>query len=259
MALLAVRRLLGLPVTADLLDLDGSTGTVTRVHQSRDPHCPYHRRLPAARPLALGPDPSVADLLAALPPDATPLAWRPFQLAVACPRCGLQEERPGRVVPADCTAAEIYPGNGLLQSFVDAPANAVRAIAGQRAIFLSYATADRTTVDALYAALTAPDIGVATFQDHRSVAPGRNWLDTIRDGASSAAALVCWVTPSFLERPFCSYEIGIAEISGASIVPIWVDGLSPGSAPSYLSGRQGRRSDAPHDFRDLAIWLAASV
>ena len=102
MALLAVRCLMGLPVPADLLELDGATGTTVRVRQQRDPACPYHSRLPAARPLPLGPAPTVADLCAALPADAVPLAWTPIQLAVVCRRCGFREDRLGLVAAADC-------------------------------------------------------------------------------------------------------------------------------------------------------------
>jgi molybdopterin-synthase adenylyltransferase len=115
MALLALRHLMGLTVPAHLLELDGSTGTAVPVRQRRDPHCPYHARLPAARPLPLGPAPSVGDLLAALPADAVPLAWTPFQLAVTCRRCGFRAPRPGRIAAADCPrcGAPLQPRTSL--------------------------------------------------------------------------------------------------------------------------------------------------
>jgi molybdopterin/thiamine biosynthesis adenylyltransferase len=115
MALLALRHVMGLDVPPDLLELDGATGRSVPVRQRRDPHCPYHHRLPAARPLSLGPDPSVGDLCAALPADAVPLAWTPFQLALACRRCGFRAERPGRVAAADCPrcGARLHPRTSL--------------------------------------------------------------------------------------------------------------------------------------------------
>jgi molybdopterin/thiamine biosynthesis adenylyltransferase len=137
MALLAVRFLMGLVVPPGLRVLDGVTGTLTRVHQVRDPDCPYHRPITATRRLAIGPAQRVEELLTAVGADQTPLAWQPVQLRVVCPRCGFAEERPGPVaqtacprctaplrarttleltqVPPDCTLAELgIPGREIL-------------------------------------------------------------------------------------------------------------------------------------------------
>lgn len=101
-ALLAVRYLMGLEVPGGLRVLDGVSGTVTHVRQERDPGCPYHRPIPAARRIPLGPSHRLRDLLEFLGPEQTPLAWNPVQLRVECPRCGFAEERPGLVEEADC-------------------------------------------------------------------------------------------------------------------------------------------------------------
>lgn len=152
--------------------------------------------------------------------------------------------------------AERLPGNADLAqlSYSIGSAAVTRAI-GQRALFLSYASSERANVDALYDALAATGADVAVFQDHRSIAPGADWLATIRDAAGSASLLVGWVTGNFLDRTFCAYEIGVAEARGARIIPVWVDGLDPKAAPAYLSGKQGRNSATPHDFAALADWL----
>ena len=101
-ALLAVRFLMGLDVPKGLLVLDGISGTVTSVRQERDPGCPYHRPISAARRIPVGPSQRLRDLLDVLGPEQTPLAWNPVQLRVECPRCGFTEERPGLVEEADC-------------------------------------------------------------------------------------------------------------------------------------------------------------
>jgi hypothetical protein len=170
---------------------------------------------------------------------------------------GFRADAVARVVER---VADRLPGNPeLSRLFFDLGSAGAQAAAGERGIFLSYASANRDQVDALYDALAAAAPGLALFLDHRSIGPGQRWLDVIRDAAGSASVLACWVTPDFLQRTFCAYEIGVADSRGAAIVPIWVDGLDPNSAASYLSSRQGRMSAAPHDFADLAAWLVAGV
>ena len=78
------------------------SGTVTHVRQERDPSCPYHRPITAARRIPLGSSQRLHELLEFLGPEQTPLAWNPVQLRVECPRCGFAEKRPGLVEAADC-------------------------------------------------------------------------------------------------------------------------------------------------------------
>jgi hypothetical protein len=101
-ALLAVRYLMRLEVPGGLRVLDGVSGTVTHVRQERDPSCPYHRPLAAARRIPLEPSQRLRELLEFLGPEQMPLAWNPVQLRVECSRCGFAEERPGLVEAADC-------------------------------------------------------------------------------------------------------------------------------------------------------------
>jgi hypothetical protein len=170
---------------------------------------------------------------------------------------GFRADAVARVVER---VADRLPGNAeLARLFFDLGSAGAQAAVGERGVFLSYASADRDHVDDLHDALTKAVPGLALFQDHRSIGPGQRWLDTIRDAAGSASVLACWVTPDFLQRTFCAYEIGIADSRSAAIVPVWVDGLDPATAPSYLSSRQGRKSAAPHDFADLAAWLVAAL
>lgn len=78
--------------------LDGRAGTVTLVQQDRDPACPYHRPIGATTVLAVGPGDRIGDLLRALGPGCTPLAWSPVVLAVSCPACGYRSDQ---TAPAD--------------------------------------------------------------------------------------------------------------------------------------------------------------
>ena len=109
MALLAVRIVMGLSVPAGLLVFDALQGELARVHQPRDPTCPYHQPIPGAVPVPIGPQHSVRELLAALGPDRTPLAWNPIQLRAVCRRCGWNDPKsralPATAVPCPrCTA-----------------------------------------------------------------------------------------------------------------------------------------------------------
>ena len=106
-----------------------------------------------------------------------------------------------------------------------------------------------TDVDCLYDALDRTNTpGLEVFQDYRSIPLGQNWHQTIRNAARYASVLACWVTPEFLTRPFCNYEVGIAEQAGAAIVPIWIAPSDPKTAPIFLSGRQGIDAIAPFQF-----------
>lgn len=102
MALLAVRRLMGLPVDGAIKVIDGANGIVTAVRQARDNACPFHRPLPQPDEIPLSHRATVAELLVLLGADTVPLAWNPFQIASQCRNCGYNEARSGRPEQADC-------------------------------------------------------------------------------------------------------------------------------------------------------------
>ncbi len=102
MSLLAVRFLMGLETRPHILESDGLSELVSMVEHRRNPDCPFHDRLPAAKRVPLGPDATVGDLRAHLAPGYVPLAWRPLQLRVECRRCGFAQGRVGRVRQDDC-------------------------------------------------------------------------------------------------------------------------------------------------------------
>ena len=127
---------------------------------------------------------------------------------------------------------------------------------GRDAIFLSYAKPNRTDVNQLYDALAPLRPPNSVFQDHRCITLGQNWFQTIRNAAGSTSVLVCWVTKDFIRHPFCTYEVGIAEQAGATIVPIWIQG-DPKLAPIFLYGRQGISPADPSnvDVNEIAVDL----
>ena len=86
MSTLAVRALMGLPVPPRLLALDAARATTAEITLERAADCPFHAPLPAPELLALGSDPTVGALLAALGPGRRPLAWSPILCRLECPR-----------------------------------------------------------------------------------------------------------------------------------------------------------------------------
>lgn len=75
----AVRLLCGLPVPNGAVRLDPVTGESTAVKLRRDPDCPCHARIDAARitRTGLGSNATVAQLLAFVKPDEQLLTWAP--------------------------------------------------------------------------------------------------------------------------------------------------------------------------------------
>lgn len=120
----------------------------------------------------------------------------------------------------------------------------------RRDVFLCYSRKDSGAVDALYQALADRDLRV--FQDTKSVAPGQRWLDVIRDNVSAAAVLACWLTPSFLESVYTLYEVGVAEASGARVVPVPATAGVLAGAPVYLTEKQALSVPDPANVPAIA-------
>ena len=128
-----------------------------------------------------------------------------------------------------------------------------------KSIFLSYATPDRADVDLLHAALTKNAPQIQLFQDYRSVKPGADWYEVIRDAAGSSSLLVAWLTQNYLDSAFCQYEIGVAESRGSTIIPILVEPTVANKAPAYLAQRQSLIPGQTMDFDAIATKLLASL
>ncbi len=105
MALVAVRFLMGLETPRGLVIFDGVSTTTTLVRQQRDASCPYHREITSVSPLDISPRDRVRDLLAALGPERTPLAWHPVPVSGSVPwvRSTLELTQ----APPEATLAEI--------------------------------------------------------------------------------------------------------------------------------------------------------
>jgi hypothetical protein len=91
LTLAAVRVLLGEPPSFRLVRIDGLSGRAEPIGLTRDRHCPHHRQLPAPALIPIDHTATVAELIAALPPDAEPTAWTRFPLPRRCVGCGSRE------------------------------------------------------------------------------------------------------------------------------------------------------------------------
>ncbi len=165
---------------------------------------------------------------------------------------GFRSDAVGRLV--DAAARELQGNADLSQLAYDLGRGAQSNPAGQSAIFLSYSSRDRQAVDELFPALQNQNPNLALFQDHRSIALGRDWLEEIRTAAGSASIMACWLTGAYLNSTFCSYEVGLAESRGAAIIPILAepDPRVASMAPAYLSRPQMLRPPAPDDYNAIA-------
>lgn len=147
----------------------------------------------------------------------------------------------------------------LAQLGHDLGAKTPAASGGSQGVFLSYSAADRSDVDRLYDAIMRRSPSTRVFQDHRSIAKGEDWLEAIRHAAQTGAMLACWVTDSYTKSAFCSYEIGLADSKGIKVVPIWVGGTLPRTAPAYLNRPQGIPAADPLDFDSVADSLTSAL
>jgi len=86
MSVLALRALLGQPVSPETLVIDAATGRTSRVSRVRADDCPFHTAISAEERVFLGPRPTVGDILDALGPGREPLAWAPVLEKLECRR-----------------------------------------------------------------------------------------------------------------------------------------------------------------------------
>lgn len=149
-------------------------------------------------------------------------------------------------------AGQEFPGNQQLADYAHHLASSapMDKHPGRADVFLSHATADNAAMETLHTALLAAKPTLDVFLDYKSLLPGQQWLDTLRQNLSQTSLLVAWMTPSFLKSPFCNYEIGLAESAGARVIPVAVPPLDQAEMPAYLSSLQHLQFDG--DFARLA-------
>jgi hypothetical protein len=110
---------------------------------------------------------------------------------------GFRSDAVGRLVNV---VAQGLQGNDELNQLAYSLCSQSPALqAGLPAIFLSYATPDRPSVDALFTAIQTVDPKVSIFQDYRSIALGKDWLDEIHTAAGSTSIMACWLTRNYLK------------------------------------------------------------
>jgi hypothetical protein len=180
--------------------------------------------------------------LSSFPPFGTPNIKKWWRQVCKEIESGLSEKKNlDELIKA---ALKEYKGNKLFKRLV---------VKDKQSIFLSYSSENRPDVDPLFEALNKyPD--VETFQDHRSISIGKDWLEVIKTSASRSSLMVCWLTNQYLASGFCHYEIGMAESADAKIISILVDD-SISKLPSYLERLQGIKLKKPINYNALAKQL----
>ncbi|ETR67380.1 MAG: hypothetical protein OMM_05165 [Candidatus Magnetoglobus multicellularis str. Araruama] len=153
----------------------------------------------------------------------------------------------------DTVANELKGNTELSQLAHDLGQYSLSNSSGQKAIFLSYSSKDKTAVDTLYDEIIRQAPTLSVFQDYRSISAGKDWLDVIRSEAGTTSIMACWLTKNYLRSSFCQYEIGIADARGATIIPVLAETFSS-KIPDYISRRQ-MLSKQPVDFQ----WIAQEL
>jgi molybdopterin/thiamine biosynthesis adenylyltransferase len=102
MSVLAVRAVMGIPVSERMLSIDAARGTTEQVLAQRAADCPFHSPLGDPEKLLLGPDPTVGALLSALGSRRQALAWSPILCRLECRRGHLARAEWGRPRTLPC-------------------------------------------------------------------------------------------------------------------------------------------------------------
>ncbi|MEO0467220.1 MAG: toll/interleukin-1 receptor domain-containing protein [Pseudomonadota bacterium] len=109
--------------------------------------------------------------------------------------------------------------------------------AGPRArVFLSYSREDRDFVDALK--LYLETCGFEIFIDRKSITAGEGWEARLEHLLASADTTVCVVSKHWLGSDVCRHELTLANESGRRVLPVFIDGSDPESAPPEIARLQ---------------------
>ncbi len=92
MATAALRVTFGDPPGYRFLHVDASGGQAAPVLAGLDPTCPHHRPIGEVTRIGVTHASTVAELLAAVPPNAEPLAWEGFLSSGNCANCGMNSK-----------------------------------------------------------------------------------------------------------------------------------------------------------------------
>jgi hypothetical protein len=90
-------------------------------------------------------------------------------------------------------------------------------------VFISHATADAAVADVVLECLR--ELGHRVFLDSDpevGFRGGEKWKKRLYLELRAADAVVCLVTPKYIASEWCNFEIGVAEMVGARLLPIQV-------------------------------------
>lgn len=102
MAMLAIRKLMGLSCPAGHLVIDAVRGLTTEITVRRDPDCLLHTPLDPPAKIPVSHLDTVGDLLKAVNPGETPLLWTPAIETVHCKSCGYRASVARQGVSLSC-------------------------------------------------------------------------------------------------------------------------------------------------------------
>jgi methylmalonyl-CoA mutase cobalamin-binding subunit len=89
-------------------------------------------------------------------------------------------------------------------------------------VFISYARADRESVEQLVRALRAANI--TGWLDATDIAAGASVSSAVREALQRSSAVIVFLSHNALHNQWVQFEIGAAEALGKTIIPVIVSG-----------------------------------
>lgn len=102
-------------------------------------------------------------------------------------------------------------------------------------VFISYSVHDKVVAEAFYQRLTSA--GLAVFLDCRSLEPGTNWSDALKENLTNSCAFLFLATHRSLSSPNPNQEFGMAMQCGSQIIPVVWD-MTPKDLPPWVGAYQ---------------------
>lgn len=123
------------------------------------------------------------------------------------------------------------------------------------AVFISHASRDATTAQAIVAALEAA--GQPCWISSRDVAPGANYQESIVAAIRAGRAMVLLLTDAANASDEVKKELSLASAAGVAVYPVRLGAVTPNAALSYeLATRQWIEGD---DVPSMAQRLVAAI
>lgn len=90
---IAVRFLMNLPVTQNIISIDGIKGTTSMIEMKKTDECPFHTYIENVVKVNVGSKNTLGELRKVIPNGSIPIATEAFQKRFECSKCGFSEEK----------------------------------------------------------------------------------------------------------------------------------------------------------------------